>query len=167
MVGVDAKDVLEVAPVQDQQPIEALGTDGADEPLGDCVRLRRPHRRLHDPDAFAAEDLVEGAGVLAVAIADEEAHAAVAEVEAEVARLLGHPLPGRVPRAAGNPDTTARMRDEEEDVEAAQHDRLNSEEVTRDDAGRLRPQELAPARAAAARRRLETSASEKPPDARR
>jgi hypothetical protein len=59
------------------------------------------------------------------------------------------------------------MRDEEEHVEAAQQDRLNREEVTRDDAARLRAQELAPARAAAARRRLETSAREEPPDARR
>src|SRR5204863_5746267 len=88
-------------------------------------------------------------------------------VEAEVARLLRHPLPSRVPRAAGNPDATARMRDEEEHIEATQQDRLDGEEVTSDDARRLRPQELAPARAAATRRRLETGASEQPPDARR
>src|SRR6266545_6492469 len=31
--------------------------------------------RLHDPDAFAAEDLVEGAAVLAIAVADQEADA--------------------------------------------------------------------------------------------
>src|SRR6266540_2658135 len=75
--------------------------------------------------------------------------------------------PVGVPRAAGKPDTTARMRDEEEHVEAAQQDRLNREEVTRDDAARLRAQELAPTRAAATRRRLQTRAREKPPDARR
>jgi hypothetical protein len=46
-------------------------------------------------------------------------------------------------------------------------DRLDCEEVTRNDAGRLRAQELAPARPAAARRRLVTDASKKPPDARR
>src|SRR5436190_23742372 len=88
-------------------------------------------------------------------------------VEAEVARLLRHPLPSRVARPAGNPDATARMRDEEEHVEATQQDRLDGEEVTGDDAGRLRPRELAPARADATRRRLETSVSEQPPDARR
>src|SRR5436190_8739304 len=57
-------------------------------------------------------------------------------VEAEVARLLRHPLPSRVPRAAGNPDATARMRDEEEHIEATQQDRLDGEEVTSDDARR-------------------------------
>jgi catechol 2,3-dioxygenase-like lactoylglutathione lyase family enzyme len=31
---------------------------GPDEALCDRVRLRRPHRRLHDPDAFAAENLI-------------------------------------------------------------------------------------------------------------
>src|SRR5205823_3579846 len=45
VVGVDAKDVLEVAPVQDQQPVEALRADGTDEPLCDRVRLWCPHRR--------------------------------------------------------------------------------------------------------------------------
>jgi hypothetical protein len=52
-------------------------------------------------------------------------------------------------------------------VEAAEEDRFDREEITGDDAGRLRLQELAPARAATPRRRLESSASEKPPDARR
>jgi hypothetical protein len=66
MVGVDVEDMFEVAAVEDQQPVEALGSNGANEPLGDCVRLRRSHRRLDDPDALAAEDFVEGAAVLAV-----------------------------------------------------------------------------------------------------
>ena len=63
VVGVDAKDVLEVASAEDQQPVQTLGTDGANEPFRDRVRLRRSHRCLDDPDAFAAEDLVEGCGV--------------------------------------------------------------------------------------------------------
>src|SRR5205809_4562753 len=51
--------------------------------------------------------------------------------------------------AARNPDATARIRDEEEDIQPAQQDRLDGEEVTGDDAGRLRAQELAPARTVA------------------
>jgi hypothetical protein len=46
--------------------------------------LRRPYGRLDDPDAGAAEHLVEGVAVLAVAVAYQEAHA-VREVEAEIA----------------------------------------------------------------------------------
>jgi hypothetical protein len=75
MVGVDAQHVFEMATIQDQQPVETLGAHGPDEALGDRVRLRRTHRRLHEANAFAAEDLVEGAGVLAVAVADQEADA--------------------------------------------------------------------------------------------
>ena len=72
MLGEDAEDALEVASVHDQEPVEALGADGADEALGDRVRLRRPHRRLDDSDAFAGEDGVEVTGELAVAVADQE-----------------------------------------------------------------------------------------------
>jgi hypothetical protein len=59
--------MLEMAPVEDQQPVEAFRADGSNEPLGDRVRLRCAHRRRDDPDAVAAEDLVEGAAVLRVA----------------------------------------------------------------------------------------------------
>jgi hypothetical protein len=77
VVDEDADDVLKLAAVEDQQPVQALGTDGADEPLRDRVRLWCSQRRLHDPDASAAEDLVEAAAVLGVAVANEEADALV------------------------------------------------------------------------------------------
>src|SRR2546422_665139 len=40
-----AERAFELAAARDQQPIEALGTDGTDEALGDGVRLRRTERR--------------------------------------------------------------------------------------------------------------------------
>jgi hypothetical protein len=46
VLKVDAQDALEVAAVEDQQPVEAFGAGGSDEPLGDGVCLRRPHGRL-------------------------------------------------------------------------------------------------------------------------
>jgi hypothetical protein len=67
VLDVDTQDTFEVAAVEDQQPVEALDADGFDEPLGDGVCLRRPDRRLDDPDASSAERLVEEAAVLAVA----------------------------------------------------------------------------------------------------
>jgi hypothetical protein len=65
---------LELARVEDQEPIETLGTDGVDEAFGDRVRLRRSHRRADDLDSFASEDGVEIARELAVAIPDQEAN---------------------------------------------------------------------------------------------
>jgi hypothetical protein len=139
VVDEDAQHLLEVAAIENQQPVETFGADGADEPLGDRVRLRRPHRRLDDPDAFAAEDLVEGAAVLAVAVANQEADALVGEVEAEVPRLLGHPLAARIGCAAREPDAAALVSDEEEHKEAPQENRLDREEIAGDDARRPEP----------------------------
>ena len=77
VVDVDAEYAFEVTAVDDQQPVETFGTHSADEALGDRVRLRRPHWRLHDPDAFAAEYLVERPAVLAVAVTNQEPNAVV------------------------------------------------------------------------------------------
>jgi hypothetical protein len=49
----------------------------------------------------------EGAAELAVAVMDQEAHPLEDAREAEFARLLGDPCPGRVGRAAGNVDAAA------------------------------------------------------------
>jgi hypothetical protein len=52
----------------DQQPVETLGADGADEALGVGVCLWRADGRMDHVDAFAAEDLVEGCTELAVPV---------------------------------------------------------------------------------------------------
>jgi len=59
---------LEVAAAQDEKPMEALSTYGADEAFGDGVRARVPDRGLDDSDAFRDEDGVEGEGELGVAV---------------------------------------------------------------------------------------------------
>ncbi len=52
MVDEDAQHPLELAAVEDQEPIEALRSDGADEAFGDRVRLRRLHRCADDLDSL-------------------------------------------------------------------------------------------------------------------
>jgi len=153
VVDVVAEHAVEVTPVEDQQPVQALGAHGADEAFRDRVRARRPHRRLHDPYALAPEDLIEGAAVLAVAVADQDAHALLGEVEAEVSRLLGDPRARRVGRTASKPDAAAQVRDEEEHVVAAQEHGLDREEVAGDNARRLGAEKLAPGRPRAPGRR--------------
>jgi hypothetical protein len=93
VVDVGAEHAFEVTAVEEQQPVQTLGAYGPDEALRDRVCFRRSHRRPHDPDALAAEDFVEGAAVLAIAVADQEPDAALGEVEAEVTRLLGDQSP--------------------------------------------------------------------------
>ena len=64
-VGVVVLDVLaehdfEVAPSQDEHPVQALAPDGADVSLGEGVGWRRPHGHLDDRDALRDQDGVEG-----------------------------------------------------------------------------------------------------------
>src|SRR5438093_192191 len=74
-------------------------------------------------------------------------HAVEQAREAEVARLLGHPGAGRIRGVASEVDATAFEFDEEEQVEAAERDRLDGEEVAGEHAGGLPAEEFAPARA--------------------
>src|SRR2546422_11086075 len=72
MADEDAEHLFEVPAVHNQEPVETLRADGADETFGDRVRFRRLNRRADDLDPFATEDRIEVMGELAVAIADQE-----------------------------------------------------------------------------------------------
>ena len=93
VADIDAQDVFELAATEDQEPVEALPAHAADPAFGVGIRVRRLDRRSDDFDAFAAEDAVEGAAELRVAVMDQEARplAAVAKVHQQVASLLAHP----------------------------------------------------------------------------
>jgi hypothetical protein len=71
-LGILAEHGFEVAPSEDEDPIEALSPDGAHEPFGDGVRQRRPDRGLDDPDALCGEDGVEGSDELGIPVRDED-----------------------------------------------------------------------------------------------
>src|SRR6266536_3879005 len=157
VLDIDAQDSFELAATDDQEVVEALRADGADETLGVGVRLRRSDRRLDHADVFAAEHFMERGGELAVAVVDQEAHPLEQAGEAEVARLLEHPVSGRVCRAAGEVDAPAAELDEEEHVEAAQRDRLDGKEVAGDGACGLLANERRPGCSLAAWRRVYAS----------
>ncbi len=118
VVDVDTKHSFEVAAVEDQQPVEALGAHGSDEALCDRVRFGRADRRPDDLDAFAAEDGVEVTSELAVAIADQEANRrrSLRQGPGELAGLLGDSGAVWVGRAAGEVDAPAAKLDVEEHV---------------------------------------------------
>jgi len=71
VADVDAEDVLELAATEDQEPVEALPAHAADPAFRVGVRVRRLNRRSDDLDALAAEDGVEGAAELRVAVVDQ------------------------------------------------------------------------------------------------
>lgn len=80
---------LEMTAVDDQHSIQALVSDGADEPLGEWVGTRSTDRCADDPDALGVEGLVEGGCELGVPVPDQELDAlsAFAEFVGEVPRL--------------------------------------------------------------------------------
>ena len=61
VAAVDTEHMLEMATTDDQNPVEAVGADGAHPALGVGVRIRRLHRRPDHADTFAPEDLCRGA----------------------------------------------------------------------------------------------------------
>jgi hypothetical protein len=61
-----------VSAVGDEQPVETLSSDGADESLSDRVGLRRLDRRTDHTDPLGVEHRVEGARELAVVVTDQE-----------------------------------------------------------------------------------------------
>jgi hypothetical protein len=86
-VPTAADDQLEMASVDDQHPIGAFASDGADEPLVGGVGTRSMDRCTDDPDALRAEHLVEGGRELGGPVPDEELDALVALMRS-LARFL-------------------------------------------------------------------------------
>jgi hypothetical protein len=70
VVDEDTEHTLEVTLVEDQEPVDALRADGADELLSDRIRRRSADRRPDDLYAFALEHGVEVTRERAVAVAD-------------------------------------------------------------------------------------------------
>ena len=70
MCDEDGQDSPEMLFVQDQQPVETLGPNGADEALRHAVRLRGAKRSPNNLASGAAKHLVEPIGELLVPIAD-------------------------------------------------------------------------------------------------
>jgi hypothetical protein len=161
---IGGEHVFEVAAAEDQQPVETLVSNGANEPLRVGVGLWRPDRCSDDLDPFALEDVVEGGAELAVAVVNQEPRPFEDTREAEVARLLGDPAAARVRRAAGEVSAAVSEFEEEEHVVAAERERLDGEEVTGERAPGLLAEELPPTWPRAPRGRFKSRGQKQPPN---
>jgi len=128
-----------VSASEDEDAIEAVAADGPQPALSECVRVRRPNRRPDHLDPLGAEDFVEGAAELRVAIVDQqlESRLMLAQLHGEIASLLGDPGAVRVGCAGDQLEPAGRERDEEEDLDPPQRERLDREEITGERAGGL------------------------------
>jgi hypothetical protein len=84
-----------VCRVEGQHVIAHFAAERPDSPFAVCVHARCPRRARESVHVFCTEDSVEGWGVLAVSVAEQEAQrvGACAEVRGEVAGLLLRPVP--------------------------------------------------------------------------
>jgi hypothetical protein len=131
MAGVLAEDRSKVPFVVDEHPVGALGSRGWYPTLGIAVRPWRPRWSPDNLDALAGEDLVEGAGELGVAVADEEAERGdlATEIYDVVAGLLCCPCAVRVGGHAEDVHAPVRDLDDERHVQAFEEDRVHVEEI--------------------------------------
>jgi hypothetical protein len=135
-----------VAFVVDQHPVGALRSDTAYEPLGVTVRSRRPRRNLHHVDALGGEHGVERCGVFRVSIADEEPELSnlLAQVHQQVTGGLRGPGGGRMGGHTQDVDPSGMDLHHEQDVEPAQADGVEVEEIGGQQASRLGAKEGTP-----------------------
>src|ERR671934_2758845 len=98
--AVDAEYLFKVAAAENENPVEAVGADGADPALGVGVRVWRLDGRADHLDALGAEDFVEGVAELRVAVVDQKPERLLAaELHDQIAGLLSDPAAVRVRRA--------------------------------------------------------------------
>ena len=69
---VDAKDLLQMASANGQQPVQALGADRPHPALRECVRPGRLHGRQQHLGTLGAEHVAEAPAELRVPVAEQE-----------------------------------------------------------------------------------------------
>ncbi len=129
-----------------EHPVQALGPGCAHKSFREHVRPRRPNGGLDDLGAGRAQDLVEGPDELCISVTDKEADcpALVFDGRHEVPGLLGDQGSDGVGRHAGQEDFPTLQFDEEKDIDAAEHHRVDVEKVAGEGAGGLGSDELRP-----------------------
>jgi hypothetical protein len=128
---------FEVPTTVDQDVVEALSAHGPHKPLREGIRPRCADRRSDDPDALGPKHRIERPRELGVPVAQEELDTRQPLVDGEVPRLLGDPRGVGVGGDAGHVHSPGCELDEEQDVDRLEVDRLDAEEVSREDPRRL------------------------------
>jgi hypothetical protein len=147
LLAETAERPVEMTPTEDQRPVRAFTSDGADPSFGEGVRSRSADRGEDGLDAVRGEDLVEAPRVLGVSVPDQVAKPSPPwQVPREVAGRLRDPGGVGMAGHAGQMDMPRPELDEEGDVERAEPDGLDGEEVGRQDPACLVAQELRPGR---------------------
>ena len=144
MINEDREHSLQMRCVYDQRQSSHSDRAVLNEPLRNPIRLGDLNRRPNDSDVFGLEHSIEAAHKLPIVVADQRANrfCLLGKRPGHLPRLLRHPLGVRVRRAPSQVHSAAADFDEEEDVQPQEPDAIDGEEIHRDEALRLRAQEL-------------------------
>ena len=164
-VLVLAQDGHQVALVPDQGPVQQFARAAADPAFHDRVHPWRLNSGADDPDPSGPEDGVGRGGKTGVPVMQGELHAhpCIFQVHQEVPGLLHYPGLDRVLRGAQDPDPAGAVLNHGQDVDLRAVEQVGGEEVRPKHRPGLGPQELGPAWAVPAGRRLDPAALEYPP----
>lgn len=91
MINEHRQDPFQVTRVEDQHPIEALGTHGSHQSFRDPVRLRCLDRCPHGPNASAVKHVIEAPRECAIAIPNQETNRLGARASVHVTEADGEP----------------------------------------------------------------------------
>src|ERR1019366_9575392 len=93
-----AQDSLELAPMKNQHPVEALTSNGAYEAVGERIRTRGVNGRADDSEPLGLEHLIGTRAERVIAVPDQELPrvSLLSQGEAQIASLLSDPLPHRI-----------------------------------------------------------------------
>jgi hypothetical protein len=146
MINKHGQRALEMTRVHDEHPVQTFGSDGSDEPFRDPIGLRRLNRCANDSGPLGCEHRIEAVRKLAIVIANQKADRrfALGERPCDLSRLLRHPFPVGIRRAAAEVHAAAPDFNEEQHVRSLEPDRLDTEEVHGHHAVRMGAEELPP-----------------------
>ena len=144
VAGVRVEHGCEVSFAGDEDPVQTFASDGADPAFGVRVGAWRVRRCLDHFDAGPGEHGIEGGAELRVPVAQQEPEAvgSLVEVHQQIPSLLDDPATGRVGGRPGDVDLPGGDLDEEQHVDPFEEDRVDGEEVARQDTASLGGEEL-------------------------
>src|SRR5262249_10112450 len=134
------QDFLQMALIEDEHVVQALGPDRSHPALGNRVGPRRSERRARLGDAEITHSPIEGGAVAAVAIMHEKTWR-VAVPAAAFDDLLCRPFAGWMRRHVHVENLPAGMMDHEEHVQRSKRYGLDTKEVARPDGRPMLPPE--------------------------
>ena len=134
------QDLLQMALIEYENVVQALGPDRSHAALGDGVGARRSERRAYLGDANIAHPTIESCAITAVAVTKKET-SRYSVPSAAFNNLPGCPRVGRMRRHANVDNLPAGVMDHEKHVEHSERDRSDTAEVARPDFRPVLPQE--------------------------